>query len=391
MHWSPSTSNSLSVMVDQASRAAGIDVLRALAILSVMLYHLSSHGVALPAMVELGWMGVDLFFVLSGYLIGWQIFSCYAAGSRPRWAHFLLARALRILPAYYAVLVLYLLLGTQREGGTLQPLWKFLTFTVNLAPQWQQGAAYSHAWSLCVEENFYLLFPLSVCWLARYANGRRVGLLLISLFSMGLLLRGYLWQSYVAAPLAAGASGVAMEQFVTLIYQPTYARLDGLLLGVLLALLRAFRPHWWHRLQAHHAALFASGAAVLYLCTQLPLMSRSGAILLFPLVALAGGLLLVSVTSPASYLARLRVPGAQALAVLAYSLYLTHRQIYHWVDTLLPQLAEQSSVLAAAGYFTAALLAAALLYWLVERPALGWRQHLLAAPHDRPAQPMTTG
>lgn len=84
---------------DASERLAGIDLLRALAIVSVMLYHLSSHGVALPPSVELGWMGVDLFFVLSGYLIGWQLLGCYATGRTPRWPHFLLGRALRILPA----------------------------------------------------------------------------------------------------------------------------------------------------------------------------------------------------------------------------------------------------------------------------------------------------
>jgi peptidoglycan/LPS O-acetylase OafA/YrhL len=122
-----------------SGRAAGIDLLRALAIVSVMLYHLSSHGVALPPMVELGWMGVDLFFVLSGYLIGWQLLGGYAEGRTPRWRRFLLGRALRILPAYYAVLALYVVLGDQREGGTLQPLWKFLSLTINLTPSGNRG------------------------------------------------------------------------------------------------------------------------------------------------------------------------------------------------------------------------------------------------------------
>ncbi|WP_374361101.1 acyltransferase family protein [Pseudoduganella danionis] len=363
-----------------SGRAAGIDLLRALAIVSVMLYHLSSHGVALPPMVELGWMGVDLFFVLSGYLIGWQLLGGYAEGRTPRWRRFLLGRALRILPAYYAVLALYVVLGDQREGGTLQPLWKFLSLTINLYPQWEQGLAYSHAWSLCVEEHFYLLFPALVWLLARRASARTISLLLAGLFGGALLLRGYLWQTQVAAYMDAGDVGQAMQHFISVIYNPTYARLDGLLLGVVLAMLRAFRPHWWQSLQAHNRALLLSAGAIFYLCTQIPLMSLAGATLLFPLVALGCSALLLSVTSPASYLARQRVPGAQTLAVLAYSLYLTHRQIYHWLDTLMPQLAEQSTVLAAAGYFAAALLGAAMLYWLVERPTLDMRRRLLATP-----------
>lgn len=361
-------------------RAAGIDLLRALAIVSVMAYHLSSHGVALPPMVELGWMGVDLFFVLSGYLIGWQLLGCYAVGSSPHWRQFFLGRALRILPAYYAVLALYFLLGEQREGGAVQPVWKFLTFTINLYPRWEQGLAYSHAWSLCVEEHFYLLFPALVWLLARRAGVRQISLLLAGLCIGPLLLRGYLWQTHIAAYMAAGDVGLAMQHFIALIYQPTYARLDGLLLGVVLAMLRAFRPLWWQRLQAHSTALLFGAGAVFYLCAQIPLMSMAGATLLFPLVALGCAALVVSITSPSSYLARRRVPGAQTLAVLAFSLYLTHRQIYHWLDTLVPQLSEQSTIVATAGYIAASLLGAALLYWLVERPALALRRRLLTAP-----------
>lgn len=364
---------------DASGRAAGIDLLRALAIVSVMLYHLSSHGVALPPSVELGWMGVDLFFVLSGYLIGWQLLGCYAAGSTPRWSHFLLGRALRILPAYYAVLLLYVLLGDQREGEALQPLWKFVTFSVNLVPDWGAQLAYSHAWSLCVEEHFYLLFPLMVWLLTRRAGARTIGLLLAALFAGALVLRGYLWQTQVAAALATGDMALAMQHFSALLYMPTYARLDGLLLGVTLAMVRAFRPHWWQRLHAHSRALLCVAVAIFYLCSQIPLMSLAGATLLYPLVALACAALLLSVTSPASVLSRRRVPAAQTLALLAFSLYLTHRQIYHWLDTLLPQLAQQNSVLAAAGYFAAALLGAAMLYGLIERPALNLRRRLLNA------------
>lgn len=370
---------------DASERLAGIDLLRALAIVSVMLYHLSSHGVALPPSVELGWMGVDLFFVLSGYLIGWQLLGSYAAASTPRWSHFLLGRALRILPAYYAVLVLYVLLGDQREGEALQPLWRFITFTVNLTPAWGEHLAYSHAWSLCVEEHFYLLFPLGVWLLARRASAHTIVLLLAGLFAGALLLRAYLWQTQVASAMAAADMARAMQQFSALLYMPTYARLDGLLLGVTLAMVRAFRPLWWQRLHAYSSALLCAAVAMFYLCSQIPLMSLAGATLLYPLVALACAALLLSVTSPASVLSRRRVPGAQTLAVLAFSLYLTHRQIYHWLDTLLPQLAQQHSVLAAAGYFAASLLGAALLYWLIERPALSLRRRLLGATQHAPA------
>lgn len=362
------------------ARAPGIDLLRALAILSVMLYHLSSHGIALPAWVEHGWMGVDLFFVLSGYLIGWQLLHSYASGHPPAWRNFMLGRALRILPAYYAVLALYALLPATREGGDLQPLWKYLTFTVNLWPDWEQGRAYSHAWSLCIEEHFYLVFPPLAWLLAKHASVRQTGLLLLTLLAGGALLRGWLWQTQVAPHLAGGDMRAVMDAYVVYLYDPSYARLDGLQMGASLAALRAFRPQWWDRLQACSGSLMLLGSALLILATLITPASLSGATLLFPLVALGCTALLAGVTSPAHWPGRTELPGAHALALLAFSLYLSHKQIYHWLDLLLPELGGQAPLLAMLLYGAASLAGAAVLYGLVERPALRWRQHYLRGP-----------
>lgn len=353
------------------TRAPGIDLLRALAIAAVMMYHISSHGIPMPALVEHGWMGVDLFFVLSGYLIGWQLLRAYAQGEAPQWRRFMLSRALRILPAYYAVLAFYLLLPSP-EGGALQPLWKYLTFTLNLAPDWRQGAAYSHAWSLCVEEHFYLLFPLCAWLLARSLTVRRAIALFLGLIAGGMLLRGWLWHTQVAPHLADDA-GAAMHAFISLIYNPTYARLDGLLMGVSLAACRAFRPAWWDALMRHGRMLLAAGVVVLAAGTQMALDRALGAIVLFPLVALGCSLLLAGAISPATWIGRRPLPGARVVAVLAFSLYLTHKQVYAWLDALLPDLGQQAPWLALAVYVTAALTAAALLYLAIERPALRLR------------------
>jgi peptidoglycan/LPS O-acetylase OafA/YrhL len=359
------------------SRAPGVDLLRALAILSVMLYHLSSHGIALPAWVEHGWMGVDLFFVLSGYLIGWQLLRRYASGHPPGWRRFMLGRALRILPAYYAVLALYVLLPATREGGNLQPLWKYLTFTLNIFPDWGQGRAYSHAWSLCIEEHFYLVFPLLAWLLAKHASARQTGLLMVALLAGGAVLRGWLWHMQIAPHLASGDVAQVMDAYVVYLYAPSYARLDGLLMGASLAAIRAFRPLWWHRLQACSGRLMLLGCALLLLATHITPASLTGATLLFPLVALGCTALLAGMTSPAHWPGRTALPGAHALALLAFSLYLSHKQIYHWLDLLLPALGEQAPLLAMLLYCAASLAGATVLYGLIERPALRLRQHYL--------------
>lgn len=359
------------------TRAPGVDLLRALAIAAVMLYHISSHGIPIPALVEHGWMGVDLFFVLSGYLIGWQLLRAYARGEQPRWRHFMLSRALRILPAYYAVLALYALLPPP-EGGALQPLWKYLTFTLNLAPDWRRGAAYSHAWSLCVEEHFYLLFPVLAWLLARRLTARTAIALVVGMIAGGMLLRGWLWHTQVAPRLADDA-GAAMHAFIRLIYNPTYARLDGLLMGVSLAACRAFRPAWWNAVLRHGRMLLAAGAVVLAVCTRMVLDSAIGAVALFPLVALGCSLLLTGAISSATWIGRRPLPGARQVALLAFSLYLTHKQIYAWLDALLPDLGRAAPLLALTVYLTASLAAAALLYLAIERPGLRLRRRLLRA------------
>ncbi len=98
-----------------AHRRPGLDLLRASAIVFVVVYHAGLFGFALPFHVQrFGWIGVDLFFVLSGYLIGGQLLSRLARGNRQMSGadirRFYWRRALRILPAYVAIVAVYFFL-----------------------------------------------------------------------------------------------------------------------------------------------------------------------------------------------------------------------------------------------------------------------------------------
>ena len=138
------------------ARIRGLDGLRAIAIVWVMLFHSWVVGGLgrWDAMASPGWMGVDLFFALSGYLIGQQVFAPLARGERFSYAAFYTRRAFRILPAFLVVLAAYVALPLLRESPHLPPLWTLLTFTQNLVVDYQHERAFSHAWSLCVEEHF---------------------------------------------------------------------------------------------------------------------------------------------------------------------------------------------------------------------------------------------
>lgn len=345
--------------------------MRAAAVLAVVLYHLTVFG-ELPESIlpytYFGWMGVDLFFVLSGFLIGQQLFRSYLHGGKPSITGFYLRRAYRILPAYLAVLALYFLVPAWRDYPNLAPLWKFLTFTMNFGFSFKQRA-FSHAWSLCVEEHFYLVLPLLTAWFMRKPSLRKTisAMLLITLF--GILLRGYLITHFP-------------DDLWPRIYYPTYTRLDGLLAGVTLALISTFRPAWWKVWMQRGHTLFLSGVAclgcVLWMLRDHNLGDDTGSakwavIVGFPLLSVGLGLITASSVSKNGLLARYKVPGAQTLATLAFALYLTHKAVAHLVMVRLPQFTTAQGPASWLLYAAACLSAAFLLHVTVERPFLRLR------------------
>src|SRR5438046_7838202 len=110
--------------VSGRERQPGLDLLRALAIIVVVIYHAALFGFKLTARVDrFGWIGVDLFFVLSGYLIGGQLLASLARDQSIHLRRFFSRRVLRIMPAYFVVLAIYFLLPSSREYPEMsQPL-----------------------------------------------------------------------------------------------------------------------------------------------------------------------------------------------------------------------------------------------------------------------------
>ena len=358
-------------------RLPGLDLLRAIAIVWVMLFHswmIGGVGGPFQPAADYGWMGVDLFFVLSGYLIGYQLLEPLSRGEPLRFGAFYLRRAFRILPAFLAVLAVYLLFPAWREAPGMQPAWQFLTFTVNLLIDYRHNQAFSHAWSLCVEEHFYLLFPLLAWWLARRPSRALVVGAAALVVAAGLLLRGY-----------AMLHG---KDWLESIYYPTWTRLDGLLAGVLLATIQAYRPHWWAAGQRRAHSLAGAGlllvAAAIWLYRDKTGFNAS--VFGFPLLALGLALLVAAGAGDASWLGRRRVPGAGWIAAVSYSLYLSHKLVIHAVHDALPRWPAVHGLAAFAAYALAIAAAGALLHYAVERPFLRLRTRLARAGSRRPAE-----
>ena len=360
------------------TRLPGLDLLRAIAIVWVMTFH--SYIVwdisdAVRPYWQFGWMGVDLFFVLSGYLIGSQVLRPLAQGETLRFGDFYLRRAFRIFPAFFAVLALYAWWPAFREQPGMQPVWQFLTYTVNLLIDTRHNLAFSHVWSLCVEEHFYLLFPLLAWALTRRASfGVTTAVFGIILLG-GMVLRSLIWL-YGMQPVQHANDGSYGRVFIEYIYYPSYSRLDGLLAGVALAVIQTWRPAWWARLQTSGNWVTIAGLVVVAAAMAI-FTDRTGFVataLGYPLLSLGLVLLVCAAACTQNWLGRCRIPGAGWLALASYSLYLSHKAVFHLVQQTLERYAPGvHGGLAFACYALATLAGGALLHYLVERPFLRLR------------------
>jgi peptidoglycan/LPS O-acetylase OafA/YrhL len=375
-------------------RLPGLDLVRAVAIAWVMLYHASILW-RVPGdtwIVRFGWMGVDLFFVLSGFLIAGQLLRPWARGTAPDYPRFITRRLLRTIPAYLVVLALYFLVPWLRDGVEIQPLWQFLTFTQNLALDPTPRKVFSHAWSLCVEEQFYLVFPLVVAGLAVRPSATKVMATIAAVLLFGICIRGYLWVHDVAT-FSHGNTELNGSSFMRLIYYPTWSRLDGLLAGVAAALIQTFRPGWWRLLTAKANLLSLCGVTGIALSMVFfgeQIAGFTATLFGYPLVAGSAALLVVAGSNRHSVMGRYAIPGAQPLATGAYSLYLSHKMVYHAVQELGRHWSAHRQPFELAAGLLLALLVGSGLYWSVERPFLKLRDRLTKSRSLRawdPVQP----
>jgi peptidoglycan/LPS O-acetylase OafA/YrhL len=367
----------------------GLDLLRAIAIGWVMCFHsflvggLNHHFAWLS---RFGWMGVDLFFVLSGFLIGSQVLYPLTHGQAFSLRVFYIRRAFRILPAFWVMLALYVAFPWLREAPGLEPWWKFATFVVNLSIDYARNAAFSHAWSLCVEEHFYVCFPLLAWGLSRRLSARAFVSLILTLVVLGIASRTAVWlHDSHAAPVR--------NWFIEDIYFPTWNRLDGLLAGVALAALKASRPSAWQALGAYANRALMGGILIVALAGWL-FWDRTGLLansIGWPILSLGLALLVFAGAQRNGLLGRHAVPGAAWVAAVSYSLYLIHKPMYHIVGALYGDTLSRNGLLAFAGYAAASLFGAALLYYLVERPGLNLRDRYLSRTSITTLHPQVTG
>ena len=311
------------------SHLPALDGVRGVAIVWVVFHNCTdrvsgaSHGVAYVLMVfaHTGWVGVQLFFALSGFLITSGLLA--TQGLPHYFRNFYAKRALRIMPLYYAVLLALLVIWPLFGSATLlknapqAPLWLFVANYAHALPY-----GFAHFWSLAVEEQFYLVWPLVVAWLA---PRRLLG---------------------VCAGVALGALGLRLVLALHgadpwSIYSNTACRMDALALGGAGAcLLRLPAPRAWFvrnlgSIALLAALLFAAGIPATHVYSTSALSGQTAGYLV---LALCAALFVTALSTPEASQARaprrlLAAAPLRSLGLYSYAIYVFHNLLHRlWGD-----------------------------------------------------------
>lgn len=215
-------------------RSVELDFVRGIAIFVVMGYHFHTVRTGHPwvsvleyPLKSFGHEGVNLFFTLSGFLVGGLLLRQYSQTGRIGARRFIVRRIFKIWPAYYALILFHLLAGRHRPDTFL---WQNLTHMQNYF-----GTSIAQTWSLAVEEHFYLFLPALLILLAHFRL--RANALIAVMAGL------------CAIVLSARCIAVSHGDLVGA-FNYTQYRMDSLLIGVILATIYWMKPEVWRRLVA---------------------------------------------------------------------------------------------------------------------------------------------
>jgi peptidoglycan/LPS O-acetylase OafA/YrhL len=299
-----------------------LDILRCVAILLVV----AAHAQIWSFTTRVGWIGVDLFFVLSGFLISGLLYSEYKQRQDISFRRFFVRRGLKIYPAFYLLLLATFAAQHLLWHGTPERPIKFF-YEAAFIQNYFYGI-WTHTWSLAVEEHFYLGLALLLLILARISKDRlnpfrSIPWVFAGVAGLCLALRA--WTIWIAPP-----TGYLTPH----VMNPTHTRMDGLFFGVLLGYFYHFHRETFQNALRPAATRLAIGVISLLLLTTPYLFDRDSHFLLsigLTLIYLGfGGLLVLALEARdilKGHSARVAERMGTGLAYVgqhSYSIYLWH-------------------------------------------------------------------
>jgi len=366
------------VWVAPSSQIPALDALRMIAILMVIAGHFSwlgkaqfpTHGQFFGrAMFEFGWTGVDLFFVLSGFLIGGQLWKEVRRSGTIDVGRFILRRGLRIWPLYFAVVVLSPLLvgrSTYKWGD-----WAFLT---NYVTGRVEGG-----WSLSTEEQFYIVAPLAILIGSRFLRMRGWLTLFAAALATVAGLRWWTSQGLLHA-------GMSVADVKTRMYTPFHLHNEGLIIGVSIALVFVTVPALFDGEPSHRRRMFAAAVAAAVLAILLR-MTNGIVFSFFSLALIYGGATVALLATRPAQLAALRIPPIYTLSRLSYGMYLNHFAVLRWIGPFVARGAKAIAgtgpiaiCLTLGGVIVSSALVALVTFVLIEHPFLVIRSRRFSSP-----------
>jgi peptidoglycan/LPS O-acetylase OafA/YrhL len=353
----------------RAGHLSELDGIRGMAALFVLLHHafyiplvqteVSGLAKLISAGTKAGWLGVELFFVLSGFLITGILLE--SRNDQRYFRNFYARRALRIMPLYYAAL---LVLALCYSGSGSFVLLGSLYLT-NFASLFAVPMLFGPLWSLSVEEHFYLLWP----WFVRWTDHRRLAVIAALIVVVTPLARGLAFDS-------VGAMGI---------YYFSWFRFDGLALGGLLALFYRSRFCTAENLKRVTMSGLIVGAAIIAAGAPFGILSREqplGATLLYTGSQLFFVGMIAAALCPRKTLwhVLLNWRGLTWCGEVSYCFYLVHVFCFHALDFLFARQATTLGEITLRAMIgtAAAFVISALSYRCFEAPLLRLKRHFTA-------------